>query len=389
METELRKWSWPRWFRRNLLLCQSWTQRRVVQVGLAPQGVAHDPCRHNLCGSLGHWLGHERAKTATLGHDCGGICGGDFSSSDFADGHPLRNNTGGSWELWAIIAAFASIIWIYRQGLRKLKTRAAPAVSGADAAMSAAELDRYARHIVMPEIGGAGQMRLRGAKVLVIGAGGLGAPALQYLAAAGIGTIGVVDDDTVAASNLQRQVIHRDMDIGRAKVTSAARAIGDLNPYVAVNSYNHRLTDARAEELVDQYDIVLDGTDNFETRYVVNAACVARAKPLVSGALSQWEGQVALFDPARSGPCYQCVFPSAPKPELAPSCAQAGVFAALPGIIGSLMAAEALKYILNAGTSLRGQMAIYNVLDAQNRMIKTKPRVDCPICGSNSSDGLS
>lgn len=305
------------------------------------------------------------------------------------DDHPLRSNTGGSWELWAIIAAFASIIWIYFQGLRKLKTRAAPDVSGADAAMSAAELDRYARHIVMPEIGGAGQMRLRGAKVLVIGAGGLGAPALQYLAAAGIGTIGVVDDDTVAASNLQRQVIHRDMDIGRAKVTSAARAIGDLNPYVAVNSYNHRLTDARAEELVDQYDIVLDGTDNFETRYAVNAACVARAKPLVSGALSQWEGQVALFDPARSGPCYQCVFPSAPKPELAPSCAQAGVFAALPGIIGSLMAAEALKYILNAGTSLRGQMAICNVLDAQNRMIKTKPRVDCPICGSNSSDGLS
>jgi hypothetical protein len=140
------------------------------------------------------------------------------------DGHPLRSNTGGSWELWAIIAAFASIIWIYRQGLRKLKTRAAPAVSGADAVMSAAELDRYARHIVMPEIGGAGQMRLRGAKVLLIGAGGLGAPALQYLAAAGIGAIGVVDDDTVAASNLQRQVIHRDMDIGRAKVTSAARA---------------------------------------------------------------------------------------------------------------------------------------------------------------------
>ena len=255
--------------------------------------------------------------------------------------------------------------------------------------MSEAELERYARHIVMPEIGGAGQMRLRGAKVLVIGAGGLGAPALQYLAAAGVGIIGVVDDDTVATSNLQRQVIHRDADIGRAKVTSAARAIGDLNPYVAVNSYNHRLTGESVGELIGQYDIVLDGTDNFETRYLVNAACVAQAKPLVSGALSQWEGQLALFDPARSGPCYQCVFPSAPKPELAPSCAQSGVFAALPGIIGSLMAAEALKYILSAGTPLRGQMAIYNVLDAQTRVIKTKPRADCPICGANSSDGRS
>ena len=304
-------------------------------------------------------------------------------------GHPLRQNTGGSWELWAIIAAFVAIIWIYRLGLRRLRSRAAPPVRPADDAMSEAELERYARHIVMPEIGGAGQMRLRGAKVLVIGAGGLGAPALQYLAAAGVGTIGVVDDDTVVASNLQRQVIHRDADIGRTKVTSAARAIGELNPYVAVNSYNHRLTGESVEELIGQYDVVLDGTDNFETRYLVNAACVARSKPLVSGALSQWEGQLALFDPARSGPCYQCVFPSAPKPELAPSCAQAGVFAALPGIIGSLMAAEALKYILSAGTPLRGQLAIYNVLDAQNRVLKTKPRADCPICGANSSDGKS
>jgi molybdopterin/thiamine biosynthesis adenylyltransferase len=255
--------------------------------------------------------------------------------------------------------------------------------------MSDAELDRYARHIVMPEIGGAGQMRLRGAKVLVIGAGGLGAPALQYLAAAGVGTIGIVDDDTVAASNLQRQVIHRDADLGRAKVTSAAQAIGELNPYVAVNSYNHRLTGEGVEELIGQYDIVLDGTDNFETRYLVNAACVVRATPLVSGALSQWEGQLALFDPAVSGPCYQCVFSDAPKPELAPSCAQAGVFAALPGIIGSLMAAEALKYILSAGSPLRGQMAIYNVLDGQNCVIKTKPRADCPICCSQPSDGKS
>ena len=312
-----------------------------------------------------------------------------FAHVILPDGHPLRQNTGGSWELWAIIAAFAAIIWTYRQGLRKLRSRAVAPMHAPEGGMSDAELDRYARHIVMPEIGGAGQMRLRGAKVLVIGAGGLGAPALQYLAAAGVGTIGIVDDDTVAASNLQRQVIHRDADIGRAKVTSAAQALGELNPYVAVNSYNHRLTGEGVEELIGQYDIVLDGTDNFETRYLVNAACVARATPLVSGALSQWEGQLALFDPAVSGPCYQCVFSDAPKPELAPSCAQAGVFAALPGIIGSLMAAEALKYILSAGSPLRGQMAIYNVLDGQNCVIKTKPRADCPICCSQPSDGKS
>jgi molybdopterin/thiamine biosynthesis adenylyltransferase len=294
--------------------------------------------------------------------------------------HPLRMNTGGSWQVWALLAAFFAIIWVYRQGLRKLRGKVQPEAVANDGAMSDTELDRYARHIVMPEIGGSGQMLLRKSRVLVVGAGGLGAPALQYLAAAGVGTIGIVDDDMVDATNLQRQVIHRDEDIGLPKVVSAARALRALNPYVRVKTYQQRLTVDIAEAVISDYDIVLDGTDNFETRYLVNQACVAQAVPLVSGALSQWEGQVSLFDPARSGPCYQCIFPTRPAPEFAPSCSQVGVFAALPGVIGSLVVAEALKYVLGAGTSLRGRLAIHNVLDAEARVIKIKQRVDCPIC---------
>ena len=294
--------------------------------------------------------------------------------------HPLRMNTGGSWQVWALLAAFVAVIWVYRQGLRKLRGKVQPEAVANDGAMSDTELDRYARHIVMPEIGGSGQMLLRKSRVLVVGAGGLGAPALQYLAAAGVGTIGIVDDDVVDATNLQRQVIHRDEDIGLPKVVSAARALRALNPYVRVKTYQQRLTVDIAEAVISNYDIVLDGTDNFETRYLVNQACIAQAVPLVSGALSQWEGQVSLFDPARSGPCYQCIFPTPPAPEFALSCSQIGVFAALPGVIGSLVAAEALKYLLGAGTSLRGRLAIHNVLDAEARIIKTKQRADCPIC---------
>ncbi|MGB0799009.1 MAG: HesA/MoeB/ThiF family protein, partial [Planktomarina sp.] len=236
------------------------------------------------------------------------------------------------------------------------------------------------------DIGGAGQKRLKNSSVLVIGAGGLGSPALQYLAAAGVGTIGVVDDDVVDASNLQRQIIHRDADIGRPKVESAGDAIKALNPYVAVKGYNLRLNGDVAADLIGAYDITLDGTDNFETRYLVNATCVALGKPLVSGALGQWEGQVSLFHPARSGPCYQCVFPQAPAPDLTPNCAEAGVFTALPGSIGSQMAAEALKYLIDAGTPLLGRLAIYDALDVQARIFKTKPRNDCPICADQPKD---
>ena len=301
------------------------------------------------------------------------------------ENHSVRLNTGGSWQLWALLAAITLIVRIYGQGLQRLRQAVKREPEVISDQMSETELERYARHIVMPEIGGVGQMRLRRARVLVIGAGGLGSPALQYLAAAGVGIIGIIDDDVVDASNLQRQVIHRDADIGLAKVTSAAQTLRDINPYVAVNTYQQRLTDEIATELVSQYDIVLDGTDNFETRYLVNKTCVAQSIPLVSGALSQWEGQVALFDPAQGGPCYQCIFPSAPTPELAPSCAQAGVFAALPGVIGSLMATEALKYILGAGTTMRGKLAIFNILDVETRILLTSQHADCPICYSSNN----
>ena len=294
--------------------------------------------------------------------------------------HPLRMNTGGSWQVWALLAAFVVVVLVYRQGLRKLRGKAQPERVSLSNTMSDTELDRYARHIVMPEIGGSGQMLLRRSRVLVIGAGGLGAPALQYLAAAGVGTIGIVDDDVVDASNLQRQVIHRDADIGLPKVQSAAQALRDLNPYVTIKTFQQRFNAEIAGELIAEYDIILDGTDNFETRYLINKICVAQKRPLVSGALSQWEGQISLFDPTQSGPCYQCVFPSAPAPEFAPSCSQVGVFTALPGVIGSFMAVEALKYLLGAGTPLLSRMAMYNVLDAQSRVIKTKQRADCPIC---------
>jgi molybdopterin/thiamine biosynthesis adenylyltransferase len=244
-----------------------------------------------------------------------------------------------------------------------------------------AELTRYARHIVLHEIGGAGQQRLRAARVLVVGAGGLGSAALLYLAAAGVGTLGVVDDDAVTLSNLQRQVIHATAEVGAPKVASAARAIGKLNPHVAVEAHGFRLDASAAAELVPTYDLVLDGSDNFATRYLVNAACVAAGRPLVSAAMSQWEGQIAVFHPAGGGPCYECLFPEPPDPALVPSCAVAGVIGALPGVMGSMMALEAVKLIARAGTPLRGAMLIYDGLHADVRRLTTAARRDCPACG--------
>jgi molybdopterin-synthase adenylyltransferase len=246
--------------------------------------------------------------------------------------------------------------------------------------LSPDELARYARHIVLHEIGGPGQQRLRAARVLVVGAGGLGSPALLYLAAAGVGTLGIVDDDTVSLSNLQRQVLHGTAEVGAAKVASAARALKGLNPGVAVEAHALRLDADAAAGLVPRYDLVLDGSDNFATRYLVNAACVAAGRPLVSAAMSQWEGQIALFDPARGGPCYQCLFPEPPAPELVPSCAQAGVIGALPGVMGSMMALEAIKLVARAGTPLRGALLVYDALNAETRRIRTAARPDCPVC---------
>ena len=233
---------------------------------------------------------------------------------------------------------------------------------------------------MLRELGGPGQKALKEARVLVVGAGGLGAPVLQYLAAAGVGTIGVIDDDVVDNANLQRQVIHRDEDIGKPKVFSAEAAMVAQNPYVIVNPYNRRLTRDIAPELIAEYDLVIDGCDNFETRYLVNEVCVAAKIPMISGALSQWEGQISVFDPARGAPCYRCVFPEAPAPELAPNCSVAGVVGPLPGVVGSMMAVEAIKLIVDTGAVLRGDMVIYDALYGESRKIGITRRADCPVC---------
>lgn len=304
----------------------------------------------------------------------------------FPDGHPLREATGGDAALWLILAGFAVIFVAYREGIRRLRRRANHPKDVAEPepkkeAFSETELNRYARHIILREIGGTGQKALKEARVLVVGAGGLGAPALQYLAAAGVGTIGVIDDDVVENANLQRQVIHMDSAIGMPKVFSAQTQLMAQNPFVKVLPYHRRLTAEIASELFDEYDLVLDGSDNFETRYIVNAGCIAKGIPMISGALSQWEGQLSVFNPARGGPCYRCVFEKAPAPHLAPSCAEAGVIGPLPGVVGSMMAVEAIKVITDAGAVARGQMIIYDALYGENRSIKLSKRADCEACG--------
>ena len=301
------------------------------------------------------------------------------------DGHPLRMATGESPALWALIGGAAVIVALYRAGLGWLRARAKVPEGDVQetVAFSDTELNRYARHIVLREIGGLGQKRLKDAKVLVVGAGGLGSPVLLYLAAAGVGTIGVVDDDEVDNSNLQRQVIHRDDAIGMPKVFSAEVAMTAQNPFVTVKPYRRRLDEETAAALVAEYDLVLDGTDNFATRYLVNRACVAAGVPLVSGALSQWEGQISVFDPQAGAPCYECIFPKAPAEGLAPSCAEAGVIGPLPGVLGSMMAVEAIKVITGAGAALRGEMLIYDALYGESRKIMLKRREDCPVCGKS------
>lgn len=304
-------------------------------------------------------------------------------------GHPARDALGGSAGPWLLLAGFAALGLGYREGLRRLRAHAqadAPKAERAAAGgFSETELNRYARHIILREVGGPGQKALKQAKVLVVGAGGLGAPVLQYLAAAGVGTIGVIDDDVVENANLQRQIIHKDQSIGMPKVFSAAGEMKTQNPFVKVRPYHRRLTEEIAPELIAEYDLVLDGTDNFDTRYLVNQVCVAAGVPLISGALSQWEGQLSVFDPAQGAPCYQCIFPEAPAAHLAPSCAEAGVIGPLPGVLGSMMAVEAIKVITGAGTPLRGQMVIYDALYGESRTIVVAPRAGCLTCGDLQS----
>lgn len=303
---------------------------------------------------------------------------------------PVGRALGGSARGWLVAGGLAALILGYRAALARLRSRAAPApvrfVDTPPSGMSDAELDRYARHLVLREIGGPGQMRLRDARVLVVGAGGLGAPVCLYLAAAGVGRITLADDDTVSLSNLQRQVIFRSDQRGEAKADAAAAAMRALNPHVQVTALPRRITDADTA-LIAEHDLVLDGTDSFAARDAVNRACVAAGVPLIAGAIAQWEGQVTLYDPARGGPCLACVFPTAPAPGLAPPCAEAGVIGPLPGVVGSLMALEAIKHLTGisesgAGQGLRGRMLILDGLYGESRMIGTARRPDCPVCGT-------
>jgi molybdopterin/thiamine biosynthesis adenylyltransferase len=298
--------------------------------------------------------------------------------------NPLPRLFGGTFAGWATLVGGLVLIALYRRGLAALRARATPVEAAPEGPFTDTELDRYARHVVLREIGGPGQKALKDARVLVIGAGGLGSPALLYLAAAGVGTIGVIDDDTVDNSNLQRQVIHPDSAIGTPKVFSAEAAMKAQNPYAQVRPYNRRLTEEIAAELFADYDLILEGTDNFETRYLVNRVAAGLGKPVIGAALTQWEGQISTWDPAHGAPCYQCVFPEAPAPGLAPSCAEAGVLGPLPGVVGSMMAVEAVKEIAGAGEGLRGRMLIYDALYADTRVIKLKRRDDCPVCGSGA-----
>ena len=241
---------------------------------------------------------------------------------------------------------------------------------------SDAEVERYARHLVLKEIGGPGQQAVKAARVLIVGAGGLGAPAALYLAAAGVGRIGLADGDTVALSNLQRQVLFATSDVGKPKTRAAAERLAALNPHVEIIAHPAMLTADNAAGIIADFDLVLDGTDDFDTRFAVNAACVALNKPLVSGAIGRWSGQVGVFE---GQPCYQCLVPETP-PD-AETCAVVGVVGALAGVIGSAMALEAIKRITGAGKSLVGRLLLYDGLNAETRVVRVGADPDCPVCG--------
>jgi molybdopterin/thiamine biosynthesis adenylyltransferase len=253
-------------------------------------------------------------------------------------------------------------------------------------ALSDDDLERYARHIVLREVGGVGQAKLRAARVLAIGAGGLGSPLILYLAAAGVGTIGIVDDDRVSLSNLQRQIAHRTRDIGRAKTDSAAETVAALNPGTAVELHPIRLVPENALDLVGRYDIVADGSDNFATRFLVNDACYLAGKTLVSAAVSEFDGQLATYKAHEGGgfPCYRCLFPEPPPPDSAQSCSETGILGAAAGVMGTLQALEMLKEILGLGESLAGKLLIYDALATRFRSVRVKPDPACRLCGPDA-----
>ncbi|MGH1366638.1 MAG: molybdopterin-synthase adenylyltransferase MoeB [Calditrichia bacterium] len=247
--------------------------------------------------------------------------------------------------------------------------------------LSHSELARYGRHLLMPEVGMEGQAKLKQSSVLIIGAGGLGSPLGQYLAAAGVGHIGMVDFDDIELSNLQRQVLFTTDDVGKPKVETAIQRLQQINPLIQFTSHPERLTSENALDILKRYDVIVDGTDNFPTRYLVNDACVLLKKPLVYGSIYRFDGQVSVFD--ASGPCYRCLFPTPPPPDMVPSCAEGGVLGVLPGIIGSLQALEALKLLLGTGGSLIGRLILFDALNFEFNELKLRKRNDCPICGDN------
>ena len=252
---------------------------------------------------------------------------------------------------------------------------------------SKAEIDRYKRHLVLHDVGGPGQQRLKAAKVLIVGAGGLGSPVALYLAAAGAGTIGIIDDDTVSLDNLQRQVIHRTADVGRPKVESAREAVGRLNPHVQIITYPVRLTAANAMEIVGQYDLVADGSDNFATRYLVNDACYFAKKPLVFGALGPFDGHLTTFraferdETGTPKPNYRCLIPEPPPPGLVPNCSEVGILGAVAGVIGTLMAQEVLKEIIGIGRSMTGRLLLYDARDTRFDLLEVRWDPDNPLNG--------
>lgn len=255
-------------------------------------------------------------------------------------------------------------------------------INPAQIQLSHQEILRYSRHLILPDVGVEGQKKLKAAKILLVGAGGLGSPLSLYLAAAGVGTLGIVDYDVVDYTNLQRQVIHGTKDVGRTKLESASETLADINPLITIHTYPTPLTSANALDIVEPYDIVIDGTDNFPTRYLVNDACVLLGKINVYGSIYRFEGQVSVFG-AEEGPCYRCLFPEPPPPGLVPSCAEGGVLGVLPGTIGTLQATEAIKLIVGVGNPLIGRLLLYDALDMTFDTLKVRKNPDCPICGDH------
>ncbi len=249
--------------------------------------------------------------------------------------------------------------------------------------LSTQQLERYGRHILMPEVGEEGQIKLLESKVFLIGAGGLGCPAAYYLAAAGVGTIGIVDHDVVDRSNLQRQILHNEERIGEPKVESAKKTLKALNPDINIITYRDKLSRDNVKDIIKDYDIIVNGCDNFPTRYLINDACYFLKKPLVDASIFRFEGQICVFDTAAGGPCYRCLYPEPPPPEMAPSCQEAGVFGALPGIVGTAQTIEVLKLLLKKGEPLVGRLLIFDALKMKFKEMKIRRDQACPLCGDN------